>query len=339
MTLSTRRAWSAYFEDVGLPEDLVRQYTEYASRLLRARVPVVFEVEHLSQLMGVTRDFLVSVESASGYHYRKFELKKRSGGTRMIEAPRSALKQAQRWILYNVLAKVPIHRAAKGFARGISIRDHGEVHLGASRILRMDFADFFPSIRKGRVISLFSALGYSEAVSRCLAALCCLDGRLPQGAPTSPAVSNIVCLRFDQRLAALCEKYGWSYSRYADDVAISGDGLRFSLVRFIERIANSEGFTIRPEKTRLFVEGSRKCLTGLIVGGDKLRVPRDFKRKVAQEVYYVSKFGSLSHQAKTRRREPFLLDKLRGQLAFWLFIEPECERALRLRSSLESLGQ
>lgn len=334
MILNSRKAWEAYFRDVGLREDLIEQHGAYAGRLLDAGLPVIFEWHHLAALLGVSTEYVASVVSAGEYHYRRFSIPKRNGGIRVIEAPRAVLKNCQRWVLKNILQKIDISSSAKGFVKRRSIKSHAQVHVGAQRILKLDFDEFFPSISKGRVISIFRSIGYSESVSLYLASLCCLRERLPQGAPTSPALSNIVCRRFDLRIAKLCRKANWRYSRYADDLAISGGNIGIGALSIVRMIANEEGFKIKEEKTRLYAGGGRRVLTGVCIGAENLSVPRSFKREVTQQVYYVAKFGLLSHVAKTRRREPLLLDSLKGKLEFWLFIEPTSAKAMALKQAL-----
>lgn len=335
MILSSRRGWENYFRSVGLREDLIQTHGEYAGRLLKSSLPVIFEWHHLAALLGVSLEYASSVLNASEYHYRQFDIPKRSGGKRVIEAPRAALKKCQRWILQNVLNKIPVSAAAKGFVRQKSIKDHARAHIGSESLLKMDFEDFFPSITKGRVIALFRSLGYSESVSLYLAAFCCLGERLPQGAPTSPAISNIICRRFDGRLAKLCAAKGWRYTRYADDLAISGENLPYATTRIVEKIAGDEGFCLNHAKTRLYSGRGRKILTGVVVGSEGLQVTRSFKRSVSQQAYYVAKYGAVSHLAKTRKRSPLLLDSLRGKIEFWLFIEPHSVQAAKVKASLK----
>lgn len=335
--LNSGKAWQVYFNDVGLTAELVEEYTLYAEKLTSKKVPVIFDWHHLAALMGVSTKYLVSVVNASPYHYREFSIPKKTGGVRIIQAPRAALKECQRWILKNILSRIAVHSAAKGFASKKSIKDHAAPHVGLKPTLKMDFKDFFPSIKKRRVISLFSAIGYSKSVSLYLASICCLAERLPQGASTSPAISNIVCRSFDGRMSALARKRRWKYSRYADDLAISGEDVEFSLSFLIKRIARDEGFDINAEKTKFYPEGINRVITGVAVGKDSLGVPRGYRRDLSKDVYYVAKFGVLSHVAKTKKRHPLLLESLKGRLGFWEFIDPTDKKVDRLRRSLDKI--
>ncbi len=332
--LKTPASWLHYFRDIGLGEDVAQQHREYVAKLLGNSVPVVFDWHHLSALLGVSINFTVSVVNSSSSHYREFRLPKRSGGHRTIVAPRRALKLCQRWILDNILSGVKINSAAKGFVPRRSIKSHCSPHIGAPCLLKVDFKDFFPSITKARVISIFRSLGYSDKVSLYLASFCCHGNYLPQGGVTSPAISNLVCRRLDTRLDAFARSRGWTYSRYADDLVISGSDLNHSVVSLVELIAEEEGFRLNSLKTRIYRGEARPIVTGLVLGDTKLAVPRSFKREISKQVYYVSRYGVLSHSAKTRSRNPFLISTLLGKIGFWLYIEPDCQRARAMRDKL-----
>ena len=333
--LSTPAAWQNYFQEIGLPQGLVEAYSGYASRLLKSGLPVIFEIRHLSLLLGVSEGFLNSIHNASKYHYRNFSIKKRGGGQREIEAPRSALKKCQNWVLKEVIEKIRSHDAATGFRKGCSVVKHAARHVGNSSTLKMDFKDFFPSIKKRRIVALFEYLGYSKSVSLYLASICCLGDRLPQGAPTSPSLSNIVARKFDARVTALANKRGWRYSRYADDIAITGHDVRFSLSKLIAAIAKNEGFEINDSKSRLMRPGSRRIITGVAIRNSSLTLPRPYRRELVQEVHYISKYGVFSHASKTKQRDPLLLERIKGKLAFWLQVEPRSKVALSLLEKLQ----
>ncbi len=338
-SLNSPASWLKYFRDVGLAEDVVQKHGEYVTKLLSKSLPVIFDWHHLSQLLGVSIDFTVSIVNSNCSHYREFKIPKRNGGHRTIVAPRRALKLCQRWILDNILNRLSCHPAAKGFVRKQSIKSHCAPHLGGDCFLKVDFKDFFPSISKSRVIALFRSMGYSNKVSLYLASFCCYGNSLPQGGVTSPAISNLMCRRLDSRLATFARSKGWIYSRYADDLVFSGSGIGFSAVNFLEYVVGEEGFSLNPEKTRIYRGDARPVITGLVIGDRALAVPRNFKRDVAKQVHYVLRYGVLSHSAKTRSRNPFLISTLLGKLGFWLDIELGCQRAWVMRERLLSLRE
>lgn len=222
-------------------------------------------------------------------HYRYAWVPK-SYGMRLMEVPKIRLRQIQRKILREILDPVPVHRAAHGFRQGKSCRTYVEPHINRDVVLRMDLRNFFPSIRAGRIHALFGTLGYPEAVARILTALCTnavpmavarkgsaswLDAKrlgiphLPQGAPTSPALANLCALHLDFRLDELARSLEGQYTRYADDLAISGgEALRrrvHNVSVLVRDIALEEGFEINHRKTRSMHRSHRQILTGVVV--------------------------------------------------------------------------
>lgn len=314
--------WRERLTDSGLVPELVSAYMAYAERLLSRHLPVVFEFSHLARLLGRTPAYLASVINSSHSHYRLFTIPKRRSGRRTIAAPYPALLECQQWINRCILSQLPAHSAAHGFVSKRSILTNASLHLNQRCLLKLDLVDFFPSIPIRRVIKVFREAGYTANVSFYLAQLCCLDDAVPQGAATSPALSNIIARRLDARLSGLSRKLGLRYTRYADDLTFSGDGISPSFVELVRGIVDDEGFCIRDDKTRLCRSKGRRVVTGLSVAGEILRVPRAYKRKLRQEVHFVRKYGFFSHVAKRRIRNPFYLDSILGKLMFWSYIEP-----------------
>jgi RNA-directed DNA polymerase len=210
---------------------------------------------------------------ARGYEYASFSIPKRRGGSRTIEAPNDKLKALQRRVLHRLLNPLPMHPAATGFVRGRSIVDNARPHVGRGVVINLDLADFFPSIAAERVAAAFRGLGWDADAAAILSRICTNEGHLPQGAPTSPAISNLVCRRLDERLARLVSQFDGHYTRYADDITVSLPGLgrnkrlrpkpkgkpklvkpdrpkspSRSLLTTIRRIVEEEGFRIQMKK-------------------------------------------------------------------------------------------
>ena len=225
----------------------------------------VTELEWLADLRGTARP--------GHYHYQT--VAKQSGASRLLEAPKVRLKAAQRRILREILDLVPGHGAAHGFRVGRSIRSFVAPHIGQAVVVRMDLRDFFPSIGRARVQAVFRTLGYPESVADLLGGLCTnkapMGGplyrqpHLPQGAPSSPALANLCFYRADCRLAGLAAAAGLPYTRYADDLAFSGDSVSDALVARVGAIVQEEGFAVQFRKTRLMRQGVRQHLAGLVV--------------------------------------------------------------------------
>ena len=239
-------------------------------------------------------------ERSSHYVYRW--IAKRSGGRRLIEAPKSKLKRTQQRILDQILSRVPCHRAAHGFVAGRSIVSNASPHVGKRVILKLDLEGFYPSVSFNRVVAIFRSLGYSREAAIWLARLTTtalpvsllresrsnpelvpyLRRRLPQGAPTSPALANLSTFSLDLRLAGLARSFGAQYSRYADDLTFSGDE-RFlrSLAVFIplaKKIVRGERFTLNEKKRKVIRNNQRQIVTGVVVNSRPNISRRDYDR-------------------------------------------------------------
>ncbi len=278
-------------------------------RLARHGLPELADAAQLADAMGITvaelRFLGFHREVARTHHYHSFTLPKKTGGERLISAPMPRLKRAQYWVLDNILAKVPAHDAAHGFLAGRSIVSNAAPHAGHDVVINLDVKDFFPSIAFGRIKGVFRHLGYGEAMATLLALLCSenraqawqVDGEklfvggkarervLPQGAPTSPMLTNLLCCRLDRRLLGLARQLGFVYTRYADDLTFSasGEAARDNVGRLLGRvrwILRDEGFTPHPDKERVMRKGRRQEVTGLVVNADKPGVSRETRRRL-----------------------------------------------------------
>ncbi len=227
--------------------------------------------------------FLIS-EIRRGRMYRTHMLERKDKPPRRIDEPVPILKFVQRRLLDRVLMQTTPHDAAHGFIKGRSIFTNAAVHTRQRVVVCMDVRDFFHSITFRRVTGMFMRLGFGRATASKLAALCCYEGKLPQGASTSPMITNLICRRMDARLRGLAEKYGGRYTRYADDLTFSGDERILSALPMARRIVKEEGFATAPEKFRIQRSGSRQKVTGLVVN-DRVTVPRKVRRLLRAMVF------------------------------------------------------
>lgn len=213
--------------------------------------------------------------------YREFSIPKSTTGSRDICAPSDELKQVQRRILRRLLTRLGTHPAAVGFQRGESIVTHARRHVGQAVVIRFDLANFFDSTSDARVQRYFRKIGWNRAAARLLTRLCTWIGSLPQGAPTSPRLSNLVNGRLDARLAGLAESFGAVYSRYADDLTFSFAEYRpddvGTLRGTVRLIVEDEGYLLRPKKTRIRRQHHRQLVTGLVVNRT-VNLPRVTRR-------------------------------------------------------------
>ena len=277
-------------------------------------------------LLGVEVNRLEEILNNVSGHYQEFWMRKRSGGYRMISAPDKDLQAIQSTIYSRILSSVTIvHPAAVGFRCGRSVVDNAAPHLGKRYVLKMDIHDFFGSIRSPRVRQTFKKIGYPENVSKVLGALCCLRRQLPQGAPTSPALSNIVGYEMDRKLSALAAEYGLTYTRYADDLTFSGDVFpKEQIIPQVKRIIRDEKFEPNHKKTHFMNQSSRKIITGVsVASGVKLTIPKSKKREIRKNVYFILTKGLAEHQRRIGSHDPAYLKRLIGMLCYWRAIEPD----------------
>jgi RNA-directed DNA polymerase len=300
-------------------------------------------------------------------HYRVSALPKRDGNWRLVEAPKSRLRKLQRRLLDDLLDFVPVHEAAHGFRRCRSPLTHARQHAGKAIVMRLDLEDFFPSIGRARVAAVFRTIGYPPGVALYLASLCTTQTRrpaleaalrgagyrmqsttqwqnlqryrtphLPQGAPSSPALSNLCAFRLDLRLASAAEAADAVFSRYADDLTFSGGpdfargAERFGLL--VTRIADEEGFRVNTRKTRLMRASTRQRVTGLVVNHAPA-VARDEYERLKAIVHNCLRHGP---ESQNREASPRFRDHLGGRIAHLGFVNPA--RGARVRAAFDRIS-
>jgi hypothetical protein len=283
-----------------LPEQqMIRRRWPVAELDTRADLATLLGLEDarldwLADIRGLER----TVESEQLRNYRYAWLPRQAAPPRLIEGPKSMLKAAQRRVLREVLDWIPAHETAHGFVPGRSARSHAAAHAGAAVVLRLDLEDYFASVTAGRVYGIFRTVGYPEAVAYALMALCTnvvpraewgalprppepllrahwrlgrrlATPHLPQGAPTSPALASLATFSLDRRLSGLADAFGARYTRYADDLAFSGDAelapRAGRLATLAGEIARDEGFLLNEAKTRVMPRSTRQRLCGIVV--------------------------------------------------------------------------
>jgi len=301
-------------------QNAVKGYIEHLSS---KNLPIIFDINHLSLLVGIKKKVIQSIIYKSTKFYYKADIPKRKGGVRTLTIPFPVLKYIQKWIVIEILTKVSAHRAVMAFAPRTSILKNAQLHCIEGELLSLDIKDFFPSINIKRIIALFIYLGYSPKVSFFLARICCEGNSLPQGAPTSPYLSNLVSNRLDKRLAKLSEINQLIYTRYADDLSFSGLEISDNFFIKVSDILNSEGFLINPDKIKRYKRGDPKKITGISIATNIPKIPRSLKRALRQEIHYIKRFGLMNHLEKTKKLDPIYIDRIRGRLNFWRFIEAQ----------------
>lgn len=308
-------------ERTGRNKEYCDKWMRYAKRLYDQNLPIIYNQEHLCLLLGYKSEYVYAVSNSAYHFYRTYEIAKKNGGTREISEPLPSLKEIQRWILDNILSQIEISVYAKAYVKDKSIKENARFHKRQEVVLSLDVERFFDSITSDKVYNLFLELGYKDDVVVMLTNLCCLDGCLPQGAPTSPTLSNIILRDFDNQIGQYIAENRIRYTRYADDMTFSGDFKPGKVISLVKKELYSVGLKLNESKTRTRRRGQRQEVTGIVVN-EKMQLPKSVRKKIRQEVYYIKKYGLESHMQRCNINKANYLQHLQGRIQYGLFINP-----------------
>lgn len=250
-------------------------------------LPNLESIDDLSEELRISKKLIYSCTKFNNKFYKIYKIKKSSKGYRTISQPNSEIKAIQGWILHEVLYKVKSSEYSKGFDQGNSIVENAEVHIGNNCILNLDIKDFFDSINENDVYKLFRKIGYNNEISFLFSKICTLENRLPQGAPTSSKIANLICWNLDLRIGGFISKRGFNFSRYADDISISGLVPRSikSIIPKIYGIIKDEGFNINYKKTRVQDLSGSRSVTGLYFYDDIFGIGSSQKKLIRARLF------------------------------------------------------
>ncbi|WP_425396927.1 reverse transcriptase family protein [Aeoliella sp.] len=318
----------------------IRDLAVDAEQLERYQLPVWSNEAELAAALGLSesqlRHYSIHRQRETTPHYVTFAVRKRSGGHRLIHAPKQRLKAIQRKLNDLLVSRLPVSEWAHGFRPGRSVATNAVPHVDKQMVVKLDLADCFPSIHFGRIRGLLISLGYSYPVATTLSVLMTESTRQPvavgdatyhvpigprvavQGAPTSPGICNAVLMRLDRRLAGLARKFGYEYTRHADDLTFSGDDSAAAkrLVHHARQIVEDEGFKLNAAKTRLLRRGCRQRVAGVVVN-DQLGLSRTERRQLRAAIHQLD-----PSDHKTVQR-------LAGKLAYLAMLNEEQAAPLR----------
>lgn len=272
-----------------------RNTSEQLNTFKLSGVPAIFTLDDLCNLIEIEKVDLYKYMYGTDYFYRDIYIKKRnSNEERCLSVPSFRVKCVQRRILEYILYTQNCPSNVTGFVPYRSVVDNAKPHTSKEYIYKFDIKDFFHSINSRRVFNLFYSFGFSRKISDALTKLCTYKERLPQGAPTSPYIANLVCKRLDKRLIAATEKYGFTYTRYADDITISGNRTVMYYKNLFIKIILEEGFKLNESKIHLIRNGQQKRVTGIVVN-ERVTIGRKEIRKLKQILYHIETKGLQSH--------------------------------------------
>lgn len=324
--------------DSGFSEDYIKKCLSYARPLLAKNLPVVYNIAHLSGLVGYNVSYLKRSIKFQKYFYREFEILKHNGKKRKLYEPLPSLKEIQLWILNEILYKCKISRYAKAYVPKRSLKEHTIYHTNESMVLTLDIKEFFKSIKFELVESFFYDLGYSLKMSNLLTKLCFLNRELPQGAPTSPYISNLILKDFDTAVSDYCMKSKIKYTRYADDLAFSGEINPIEIESLVKKELLKIGLELNDDKRKLMRPHQRQIISGIIVN-KKPQVPKESRNTLRNEMYYIKKFGIKDHIERTKQEKTNYLKHLAGRINYVLQINPRDKEFLEYKKILSNLMQ
>lgn len=321
----------------GFQMDYLNRLIKSGREISKNNLPVVYSLAHLANLSNTLYKDLhsfVSRANEENYEvfYKNFTIKKHTGGIRWISIPCPQLMAVQDFIAKEILNNIQPYHTAMAYVPGLKnpLKTNAEKHLDAKWLLKMDVKNFFSNISERQVYDVFLKQGYPKLLSFEMARICTritpkrkgkrwntevdntnLDmygtakiGSLPQGAPTSPALSNLVCINMDIEFEKLAHDNNADYTRYADDLCFSFlDSSRVSIEHFKKvatGILHKYSFSENCKKTKIIPPGARKKITGVVINSGKATVPKEFRDKIRMHLYFTKKLGIPEH---CRRKE------------------------------------
>lgn len=288
------------------------------------------ELSSLEKDLGVSKSTLYKLSNRIKFHYHKTEIPKKNGGTRILSVPSEELRAVQRKIADVILCNEPVSIHATAYRYGSSTVFNASPHVNKDIVLNLDILHFFDSILFSEVKDkVFPAEKYSEQIRTLLSILCYHKDSLPQGAPSSPAITNIIMRDFDDTVGKWCKNKNIAYTRYCDDMTFSGNFDVKEVIGFIKTQLRKNGFLLNTAKTRVSRNNKRQSVTGIVVN-EKLSIPAEYKRKLRQEIYYCNKFGINSHMARLDfdGNEISYINHLLGRINYVLSVTPDDKQML-----------
>ncbi len=321
-------SWSEYSflfkqkaQEKNIPENITLELLHYAQNLNDRKLPIIYDLKHLSYLTGYRLSYIIRATTRANNFYRHFKIPKKNGHTREISEPLPGLKSIQYWILENILKKNKPNFFNNAYNIGKSIKTNAKYHTKQQLVLNVDIENYFQNISTGKVNALFRELGYNDIIALALAKLCTLDNGLPQGAPVSPILSNLITKGLDIELFDYCRESNLRYSRYADDITISGTFSVGASIKQVKEILKAHDFSINIRKLKAKKHYQRQMVTGLVVN-KKISIQKGELKKLRQEMYYIKKFGFVDHANKRQINKKHYMEHLFGKLNYFLFISP-----------------
>lgn len=317
-------------------ENYYTKWLEYAKKLWEGNLPIIFTQEHLCALLGYKPVYVYAVSNSPKKFYHHYQILKKNGKKRDISEPLPNLKEIQRWILENIIYRFEVSPYAKAYVKNKSIKDNVRFHRRQKKVLSLDIKDFYNNLTDWMVYQLFVEVGYDKSLAMMLTNLCCLEGGLPQGAPTSSGLSNILMKEFDYEVGNYCKSHKIRFTRYADDMTFSGDFNELEVIAFVKNRLKQMGLSLNKEKTRVRKQGQQQEVTGIIVNY-KPQIARSIRKDIRKNVYYINKYGLQSHLEHINEKRLNYIQHLFGLINYALFINSNDKELKKYKDDIKSI--
>lgn len=297
---------------------MANQYLKYCSKE---------EAMEFLKSLNLCQDIrtLYAVSNHLEKHYEYMIIPKKDGTKRILHMPDPLLKYIQRNILNHILYGMHISMYAKAYFKNLNVLENAKPHVGKSMLLKLDIKDFFNHITFQMIKeNVFKEEYFPESVSTLLTILCTYHGVIPQGAPTSPMISNIILREFDETVGSWCKEKNITYTRYSDDMTFSGEFSKEKIIKFVESELSKLGFQLNKKKIKFLTNKNRKIVTGIVVN-EKLNVVRNYRKEIRKQMYYIKKYGVIRHLDRLQLDMEVneYMESLKGKIRFILHVRPQ----------------
>ena len=333
----------------GYSEENVVKCLVYSENLSKRNLPIIYNSYHLAGLVGYKHSYLTRSIMSTYFFYRHFKIKKKNGKSRTISEPLPSLKEIQYFILEEILYKVEVSKYCKSYIPKKKFKEYLRYHVNEKQVLTLDIKDFFPTIKYKLIYNLFLELGYAKDVSTYLSNICTYIKKgtttttsspkrfLPQGAPTSPYLSNLILKEFDDEIAEYCIKAKIKYTRYADDMAFSGKTInKEDIESLVQEKLTKLGLNLKTEKTRLMLQNEPQILSGVILN-KKMQLPKKERNEIRQIIYFIRKFTLENHLERIKEKRDNYLLHLIGRVSYALSLNPNDKEFIEYKNYLNDL--
>lgn len=291
--------------------------------------------QNLSDNEKIKKMYIMSNHIEKYYHH--FTIKKRNGTERNILCPCIQLKKIQLNILNDLLYDKRVSVFATAYIKKGNLVDNTIIHRGYKYILKLDIHNFFENISYVDIFNIYKEYGFSDALCGLLAHLTTYNDYLPQGAPTSPYLSNLVLRNFDYKVGKWCEEHNINYTRYSDDMTFSMNEYNKELIRFIRVNLYKHGLELNNDKICLIHHSQQQKITGIVVN-DKIQTDLKYRKKIRQEIYYIKKFGIDEHLKKNKIKDKNnYLKSLYGKILFILLVDKSNKEFIKYKKIIRKV--